>query len=133
MAQKAGSFVGLDFANERELYEAILTLSNWTSAFFLFDFTVLHARSEDYFKTVTTLCENTGIKLDPIEAPLLRSLDLLRRDRLNKGEVSKRRNKLESLRRVIDAKSSWYDRSAKRRVLEQVAKLSQATEDRETF
>jgi hypothetical protein len=31
MDQSTESFVGLDFSDERELYEAILTLSNWTS------------------------------------------------------------------------------------------------------
>jgi hypothetical protein len=31
MTQKSGSFVGLDFSNERELYEGILTLGNWSS------------------------------------------------------------------------------------------------------
>jgi hypothetical protein len=31
MALSASPFVGLDFSNERELYEAILTLGNWTS------------------------------------------------------------------------------------------------------
>jgi hypothetical protein len=31
MRQEATSFVGLDFSSERELYEAILTLANWTS------------------------------------------------------------------------------------------------------
>jgi hypothetical protein len=31
MSRTATPFVGLDFTNERELYEAILLLSNWTS------------------------------------------------------------------------------------------------------
>jgi hypothetical protein len=31
LTQSAESFVGLDFSTERELYEAILTLGNWTS------------------------------------------------------------------------------------------------------
>lgn len=31
MSQSAEPFVGLDFSDERELYEAILTLGNWTS------------------------------------------------------------------------------------------------------
>jgi hypothetical protein len=31
LTQTPGPFVGLDFSNERELYEAILTLASWTS------------------------------------------------------------------------------------------------------
>jgi hypothetical protein len=31
MTQSSSAFVGLDFSNERELYEAILTLGNWSS------------------------------------------------------------------------------------------------------
>ncbi len=31
MAQEVGNFVGLDFSNEKELYEALLTLANWTA------------------------------------------------------------------------------------------------------
>lgn len=99
------------------------------TAFFLFDFAVLHGRSDDYFGIVTRLCENNNIKLDPVEAPFLRSLDMLRRDRLSKGDLSKRRNKLDAARKIIEIKSSWYDVSAKTRLSEQIVKSIQATSE----
>jgi hypothetical protein len=102
------------------------------TAYFLFDFTVLHDRSDDFFRTVGELCENSNIKLDPIEAPLIRSLDLLTRDRLPKAEAYKRRNKLDTLRRILESKSAWYDSSAKKRLAEQMHKTGQLIAESDT-
>jgi hypothetical protein len=99
------------------------------TAFFLFDFAVLHGRADEFVRIVTDLFEMTNARLDPIEGPLLRALDLLPRDRISKGEAQKRRNKLEALKRLVEPKSSWYDASCKKRLIDVLSKTSQAIGD----
>jgi hypothetical protein len=95
------------------------------TAYFIFDFAVLHGQLDIFSSIVSSLCSDAGIKLDPIELPLMRSIDLIGRERVSRAETSKRRNKLEGLRKIIEAKSSWYDEPAKRRVIDRLVKSTE--------
>jgi hypothetical protein len=103
------------------------------TAYFFFDFLVLHARTDEFFATVNDLFETANIRLDPIEAPFIRALDLLVRDKSTRAEAAKKRNKLESAKRALEAKSSWYDTSAKSRLVGQINKIVGALNDPAAF
>ena len=88
------------------------------TAFFLFDFLVLHGRYDTFFDVALQLSENNAVKLDPTEDAFVRAFELLLRERGARAELQKLRGRLEYLRREIERKSQWFDRAARDRVVQ---------------
>jgi DNA polymerase III delta prime subunit len=96
----------------------------------LFDFLVLHSQYDDYFAFLLALAANANIRLDPLEDPISRSLDLMTRDRFTKSEAQKIRGRVEHLAREIERKSQWYDRTSSKRVAEKARATAQVLAQR---
>ncbi len=87
------------------------------TGYYLIDFLLLHGRHDTFFDTVIEISSEAGIKLDPLEDPLIRASHLIQRERGTRTDLSKIRGRLEYVKRVIDDKTKWYDRFACERVV----------------
>jgi len=91
------------------------------TAFFLFDFLGQHRRYDHLFRIIHGLCDPASPKLDPIEEPLLRTFDLLPRHRGTRAEIQRIRGRLDHTKKELEARSQWFDQSARDRVVKSIA------------
>jgi hypothetical protein len=101
-----------------------------STAYYLFDLLLRSDGHDEFFRICSELCKDQNIKFDPLEAPLLRSLELLKRERRPRPMLTKLRGKLENFRGEIDKKSTWYDRFARERISGSAASAVQSLAER---
>ena len=100
------------------------------TGFYLFDLLLKNDGHDEFVRIVSNLCGSTSLKLDLLEAPLLRSLDLVKRERRSKAFLNKLCGRLEHLCGDFEKKLNWYDRFARDRVLEAARKTVQSLAER---
>lgn len=88
------------------------------TSYFFFDFLINHGRLEDFFKVVSSLVDKARFQFDPLEEPLLRAIQFVKRERGSRSELHKIRGRLDQMRKDIEKKTVWYDRFARERVLD---------------
>ena len=87
------------------------------TGFYLFNFLITNAQYDELWRIIGQLTEKPGLKLDPLEEPLIRVVALLHQAGRGKPELNKIRNSLDYVRRQFSANDKWYDSSAQRRVV----------------
>jgi DNA polymerase III delta prime subunit len=96
------------------------------TAFYLFDYMVMHGIYDHFFDTILGLCGNANLRLDPIEDAFVRAMEMMVRERGAKQEIQKIRGRLDYLRKEVERKSQWFDKSARDRIVQAITSTSQA-------
>ena len=88
------------------------------TAFFLFNFLIRNGRTDDFFRVVLDLVENSDNRLDPLEDPLIECGQLIKQRRGSRSELNRLRGRIEYLGRTVNNADKWYDRFSGQRVAE---------------
>ena len=95
------------------------------TAYYLFTFLISHSQFDNLFDVVNSLYAKEQTKLDPIEEPLVKAIDMIGVVKVSKPIIHKISGRLDYLKRELNRSDRWYDRFAMQRVIECAVKTVQ--------